>query len=167
MQLQTRNLTKQYGDKTAVNHLNLILTNGIYGLLGANGAGKTTFMRLLCGLQKPTEGEIRLDGKPVSQMGAAYTGLLGYLPQQFPYYPDFTAEDFLLYMAAVKGLNQNEARKKSRELLTAVGLEKRGKEKIRRFSGGMKQRLGIAQALLNDPKILIFDVNWCRGSDGV
>lgn len=157
MQLQTRNLTKQYGDKTAVNHLNLILTNGIYGLLGANGAGKTTFMRLLCGLQKPTEGEIRLDGKPVSQMGAAYTGLLGYLPQQFPYYPDFTAEDFLLYMAAVKGLNQNEARKKSRELLTAVGLEKRGKEKIRRFSGGMKQRLGIAQALLNDPKILIFD----------
>ena len=76
MQLQTRNLTKQYGDKTAVNHLNLILTNGIYGLLGANGAGKTTFMRLLCGLQKPTEGEIRLDGKPVSQMGAAYTCLL-------------------------------------------------------------------------------------------
>lgn len=157
MQLQTRNLTMRYGEKTAVDHLNLILSNGIYGLLGANGAGKTTFMRLLCGLQKPAKGEILLDGKPVAQMGAAYTGMLGYLPQQFPYYPEFTAEEFLLYMAAVKGLDRNKAQKKSRELLAAVGLGRKSGEKIRRFSGGMKQRLGIAQALLNDPKILIFD----------
>lgn len=140
-----------------MNHLNLIFSNGIYGLLGANGAGKTTLMRLLCGLQKPTEGEILLNGKPVSQMGAAFAGLLGYLPQQFPYYPDFTAGEYLRYMAAVKGLGREEAQKRSGELLSAVGLGRKEGEKIRRFSGGMKQRLGIAQALLNDPKILIFD----------
>lgn len=157
MQLQVKNLTKQYGDKIAVDHLNLILSNGIYGLLGANGAGKTTFMRLLCGLQKPTQGSIFLDGKPVVRMGDRYADMLGYLPQQFPYYPDFTAEEFLRYMAAVKGLDKETARVRCAKLLAAVGLGKKSKTKIRQFSGGMKQRLGIAQALLGDPEILIFD----------
>ena len=98
MELKAIQLTKQYGSKTAVNHLNLSLSNGVYGLLGANGAGKTTLMRLLCDIQTPTSGKITLDGKNISVLGEKYRNLLGYLPQQFGYYPDFTAWDFLMYM---------------------------------------------------------------------
>ena len=104
MELKAIQLTKQYGSKTAVNHLNLSLSNGVYGLLGANGAGKTTLMRLLCDIQTPTSGKITLDGKNISVLGEKYRNLLGYLPQQFGYYPDFTAWDFLMYVAALKGL---------------------------------------------------------------
>lgn len=157
MQLQLCNLTRQYGNKTAVDHLNAKLTNGVYGLLGANGAGKTTLMRLLCGLIQPTEGTIYLNEREIRFMGEQYLKLLGYLPQHFGYYPDFAAWDFLLYVAALKGLENKEAQRKAEELLEAVGLKKERKRKIRTFSGGMKQRLGIAQAMLNDPRILILD----------
>lgn len=157
MELKTIELTKKFGSKTAVNHLNITLTNGVYGLLGANGAGKTTFMRLLCNIQTPTSGKIVLNGKSIVGLNEKYRGLLGYLPQHFGYYPDFTAFDFLLYVSALKGLNEKNAKKKSKELLEAVGLSAESKHKIKTFSGGMKQRLGIAQAMLNDPHILILD----------
>ncbi len=157
MELKTIELTKKFGSKTAVNHLNITLSNGVYGLLGANGAGKTTFMRLLCNIQTPTSGKIVLNGKNIAGLGEKYRDLLGYLPQHFGYYPDFTALDFLLYVSALKGLSEKSARKKSKELLEAVGLSAESKHKIKTFSGGMKQRLGIAQAMLNDPHILILD----------
>lgn len=157
MELKTVGLTKKYGPKTAVDHLNVTLTSGVYGLLGQNGAGKTTLMRLFCTVQEPTSGKILLDGQPVRGMGEKYRSLLGYLPQHFGYYPDFTALNFLLYMAAVKGLPDRAAKKRARELLEAVGLAEESRRKVKTFSGGMKQRLGIAQAMLNDPKILILD----------
>lgn len=157
MELKTIELTKKFGSKTAVNHLNVTLSNGVYGLLGANGAGKTTFMRLLCNIQTPTSGKITLNGKNIAGLGEKYRDLLGYLPQHFGYYPDFTALDFLLYVSALKGLSDKSARKKSKELLEAVGLSAESKHKIKTFSGGMKQRLGIAQAMLNNPHILILD----------
>ena len=157
MEFKTIELTKKFGSKTAVNHLNITLSNGVYGLLGANGAGKTTFMRLLCSIQTPTSGKIVLNGKNIAGLGEKYRDLLGYLPQHFGYYPDFTALDFLLYVSALKGLSDKSARKKSKELLEAVGLSAESKHKIKTFSGGMKQRLGIAQAMLNDPHILILD----------
>lgn len=157
MKLKTIELTKKFGPKTAVNNLNITLSNGVYGLLGANGAGKTTFMRLLCNLQTPTSGEIVLDGKNIAGLGEKYSELLGYLPQHFGYYPDFTALDFLLYVSALKGLSEKSAKKKSNQLLEAVGLAAESRHKIKTFSGGMKQRLGIAQAMLGDPHILILD----------
>ena len=157
MELSAVNLTKRYGSKTAVNRLNATLTNGVYGLLGANGAGKTTFMRLLCTVQRPTSGKIDLDGKNIWKLGERYRDVLGYLPQHFGYYPDFTALDFLLYVAALKGLDDKKAKNVSNELLDEVGLSGERRRKIKTFSGGMKQRLGIAQAMLNDPYILILD----------
>ena len=155
MELTVHGLTKQYKDKCAVNRVNLRLTEGINGLLGANGAGKTTLMRMLCGILKPTAGSIALDGVDVSSED--YRAVLGYLPQDFGYYPDFTGLDFLLYLAALKGLSRSHARRKAKELLELVSLKDAGKKKIKTYSGGMKQRLGIAQALLNDPSLLIVD----------
>lgn len=157
MELKTIGLTKKFGSKTAVNDLNITLSNGVYGLLGANGAGKTTFMRLLCNIQNPTSGKVLLNGKNIVGLGEQYRNLLGYLPQNFGYYPDFTALDFLLYVATLKGLNEKTARKKSKDFLEAVALSAESNHKIKTFSGGMKQRLGIAQAMLNDPRILILD----------
>ena len=157
MELNAVELTKRYGPKTAVNHLNVTLTNGVYGLLGPNGAGKTTFMRLLCTVQRPTSGEILFNGKRIWKLGERYRDVLGYLPQHFGYYPDFTALDFLLYIAALKGLDERNAKKASLALLEEVGLSREGRRRIKTFSGGMKQRLGIAQAMLNDPYILILD----------
>ena len=157
MELKTIGLTKKFGSKIAVDDLNITLTNGVYGLLGANGAGKTTLMRLLCNIQNPTSGKILLNGKNIVGLGERYRNLLGYLPQHFGYYPDFSAFDFLLYVSALKGLDEKAAHKKSKELLEAVDLSRESKHKIKTFSGGMKQRLGIAQAMLNDPRILILD----------
>ncbi len=157
MELKTIGLTKKFGSKTAVNDLNITLSNGVYGLLGANGAGKTTFMRLLCNIQNPTSGKVLLNGKNIVGLGEQYRNLLGYFPQNFGYYPDFTALDFLLYVATLKGLNERTARKKSKDFLEAVALSAESNHKIKTFSGGMKQRLGIAQAMLNDPRILILD----------
>lgn len=157
MQLEICNLTKKYGEKTAVNHLNIRLKSGVYGLLGANGAGKTTLMRLLCDLTQPTEGEILFNEREIHLMGEQYRKVLGYLPQNFSYYPEFTGWDFLLYVAALKGLRDKRAKEKVSELIEAVGLKREAKRKIKTYSGGMRQRLGIAQAMLNDPGILILD----------
>lgn len=155
MELVIDRLTKQYQNKIAVDRISLTLKKGVYGLLGANGAGKTTLMRMLCGILKPTGGTITLDGVDVSE--EKYRAVLGYLPQDFGYYPEFTGMDFLLYMAALKGLTKDQAKCKAKELLKLVALEDVAKKKIKTYSGGMKQRLGIAQALLNDPEILILD----------
>lgn len=155
MELCIDRLTKQYENKIAVDRVSLQLTNGVYGLLGSNGAGKTTFMRMLCGILKPTSGTVTFDGMDVSS--EEYRAELGYLPQDFGYYPDFNGMDFLLYMASLKGLTKTEAKRKSKKLLELVSLSDVAKKKIATYSGGMKQRLGIAQALLNDPKIIILD----------
>ena len=155
MELVIDRLTKQFQNKIAVDRVSLRLHNGVFGLLGTNGAGKTTLMRMLCGILQPTSGTITFDGIDVSEEG--YRAILGYLPQDFGYYPEFTAMDFLIYMAALKGLPKQSAKRRANELLELVGLEDMGRKKIKMFSGGMKQRLGIAQALLNDPKLLILD----------
>ena len=155
MELNMDRITKQYGAKIAVDRISLTLKPGVTGLLGANGAGKTTLMRMICGILRPTSGTISLDGLDVST--EAYRAVLGYLPQDFGYYPSFTGLDFLLYMAALKGMERSRARQRSLELLEVVGLAEVGRKKIRTYSGGMKQRLGIAQALLNQPKLLILD----------
>lgn len=155
MELVIDRVSKQYKNKIAVDRISLKLGKGIYGLLGANGAGKTTLMRMLCGILTPTGGSISYDGIDVSE--EEYRAMLGYLPQDFGYYPDFTGRDFLLYMAALKGIGKGAAQKKVTELLELVSLTDVAKKKIKTYSGGMKQRLGIAQALLNDPQILILD----------
>ena len=155
MELNVNRLTKQYKNKIAVDRISYIFRDGIYGLLGANGAGKTTLMRMLCGILEPTGGEVSFNG--ISVAAEEYRAALGYLPQDFGYYPGFTGYDFLLYMAALKGLGRGHSKKKAKELLSFVSLEDMAKKKIKTYSGGMKQRLGIAQALLNDPKILILD----------
>lgn len=155
MELIIDRLTKQYKSKIAVDRISLKFQPGIYGLLGANGAGKTTFMRMICGILTPTSGTITFDGMDVST--EEYRAELGYLPQDFGYYPDFTGRDFLIYMAVLKGLGKKIAQRKTEELLELVSLKDVAKKKVKTYSGGMKQRLGIAQALLNDPKILILD----------
>lgn len=157
MELKLSKLTKRYKNKTAVNRLSVTLMPGIYGLLGANGAGKTTLMRMICGILDPTSGRILLDGKDTFSMGENYRDLLGYLPQHFGYYPVFTAMDYLMYISALKGLSAGAAKVRANELLELVSLQTVSNKKIKTFSGGMKRRLGIAQALLNDPKILVLD----------
>lgn len=157
MKLEIINVTKKYGDKKAVNNLSLTLTNGVYALLGANGSGKTTLMRMIADVLKPTQGEIHLDGEKIGKLDAEYRNLIGYLPQNFGYYKDFTAEDFLYYFCALKGINGSFRKSRTEELLKYVDLYGERKKKIKTFSGGMRQRLGIAQALLNNPAILILD----------
>lgn len=155
MELVVDGVCKQYKNSIAVDGVSLKLNNGVYGLLGANGAGKTTLMRMICGILKPTSGTISFDGTDVSK--EEYRSILGYLPQDFGYYPEFSGMDFLLYMAALKGIPKSQARRKADELLQLVSLQDAAKKKIKIYSGGMKQRLGIAQALLNDPKLLVLD----------
>lgn len=155
MELVINRLSKQYKNKIAADRISITLHKGVYGLLGANGAGKTTLMRIICGILKPDSGTVSFDGIDVSQ--EEYRSVLGYLPQDFGYYPEFTGRDFLLYMAALKGLEKPLAKRKADELLNLVSLQNVAKKKIKTYSGGMKQRLGIAQALLNDPKLLILD----------
>lgn len=157
MKLEFDDLTKEFGDFTAVNHINLTMTNGVYGLLGVNGAGKTTLMRMLCTLLKPTSGTICCNGKDIFNMDSEYRKLLGYLPQDFGFYPEFTVEDYLLYIAALKGIRPVVAKKRVKELIAKVGLSKAAHKKMKKLSGGMKRRAGIAQAMLNNPKILILD----------
>ncbi len=157
MELSVDRLTKQYGSKIAVDCVSAVLKPGVYGLLGENGAGKTTLMRMLCAILESTSGEVFWDGREVVSMGAEYRDILGYLPQEFGYYPNYTAREFLLYMAALKGIPRDTAKKRAGELLKIVGLNDVGTKKMKTFSGGMKQRVGIAQALLNYPKLLILD----------
>ena len=151
------NLTKRFGDFTAVDDMNIRITNGVYGLLGANGAGKTTLMRMICTLLTPTSGQILCDGKDIQKMEGEYRNLLGYLPQEFGFYPEFSVKDYLLYIASLKGIRPVVAKKRVKELLSQVGLSKAAGKKMKKLSGGMKRRVGIAQAILNNPKILILD----------
>ena len=157
MELLLDNLCKDFGGNTAVAGITAVLEPGIYGLLGANGAGKTTLLRMICGVLKPTAGQVRLDGIPIDTLGVAYRDKLGYLPQEFVGYPQYSARDFLLYMAVLKGMTRSQAVPKIQELLSMVRLQEAANKKLRAFSGGMRRRLGIAQALLNDPDILILD----------
>ncbi len=155
MELTADRISKQYKNKIAVDRLSFTLTEGVTGLLGSNGAGKTTLMRLLCGILVPTSGSVACGGMDVCT--EEYRDILGYLPQEFGYYPEFTGRDFLLYMSAVKGLPRRDALRRTEELIELVGLKPVARKKVRTYSGGMKQRLGIAQALLNDPQVLIMD----------
>lgn len=155
MELKVDRITKQYGSKIAVDRMNLTLNKGVTGLLGANGAGKTTLMRMMCGILTPTSGEITYDGNSVAS--EEYRNVLGYLPQDFGYYPEFTGKDFLMYFSALKGLDKKAAKERTDEILELVGLKEVAKEKIKKYSGGMKQRLGIGQALINRPEVLILD----------
>ena len=157
MELQMVNLTKRFGDFTAVDDMNIRITNGVYGLLGVNGAGKTTLMRMICTLLTPTSGQILCDGKDILKMEGEYRNLLGYLPQEFGFYPEFSVKDYLLYIASLKGIRPVVAKKRVKELLSQVGLSKAAGKKMKKLSGGMKRRVGIAQAILNNPKILILD----------
>lgn len=155
MRLTVDRLSKQYKNKIAVDRVSFNLTEGVTGLLGANGAGKTTLMRMITGILAPTSGDITADGIPVQT--EEYRAILGYLPQDFGYYPEFSAREFVQYIAALKGLDKNTAKRKTDQLLELVGLSDVAGKKIKTFSGGMKQRVGIAQAIINDPKILILD----------
>lgn len=157
MELKLDRLTKQFGAKIAVDRVSATLIPGVTGLLGPNGAGKTTLMRMVCDVLRPTSGQILLDGTDAGTLGDEYRAMLGYLPQDFGYYPDFTALDFMRYMATLKGFGNRDGQIRSMELLEEVGLASDARRKIKTFSGGMKQRLGIAQAMINDPAILVLD----------
>ncbi len=156
-ELELINVNKTFKEKIAVQNINLTLQNGVYGLLGENGAGKTTLMRIICGILEPTQGKILCDGREIEKMGGEYRNLLGYLPQDFGYYEDFSAYRFLNYMAALKAIPKDYAGERIDELLNIVDLMEVKNKKLKTFSGGMLRRVGIAQALLNDPEILILD----------
>ena len=157
MALVLENVSKLYGDTVALDRTSLALNCGIYGLLGPNGAGKTTLMRIMTNLLAPSTGRVLLDGQDISALGGEFRKRLGYLPQDFGVYPNFTAEQFLLYIGRLKGLSKFEAKRQTDELLHLVGLEKKQRKKLGSFSGGERQRVGIVQALLGDPDILILD----------
>ncbi len=157
MKVEIQNLTKRFGQKTAVDDVSLKLTSGVWGLIGANGAGKTTLMRMLAGILKPTSGRVLCDGADTLLLGEAWRDMLGYLPQHFGFYPEFTVADYLDYMAALKGLEKKAAREKIEELCEILSLTRVYKNKIKKLSGGTQRRVGIAQAMLNDPEVLILD----------
>ena len=157
MELTIQELTKRFKGKTAVNNVSLTLTTGVWGLLGANGAGKTTLMRMVAGILTPTSGKIQYDGIDIKTLGEAYRDVFGYLPQTFGFYPEFTVTDYLQYMASLKGLPKKETNQKIDELLQQLTLVDVRNKHIRKLSGGMQRRVGIAQALLNDPDILVLD----------
>lgn len=157
MELTLTSLTKEFKDITAVRNVSCTMTSGVYGLLGVNGAGKTTLMRMLCTLFRPTCGSITWDGRDIFEMDRDYRRILGYLPQDFGYYPDFTVYDYLMYVASIKGLRPIAAKHRAKALLKEVGMDKAAGKKMKKLSGGMKRRVGIAQAMLADPKILILD----------
>ena len=155
--LSVRHVTKKYENFTALSDVSLEFGNGVYALLAPNGAGKTTLMKMMATLLFPTEGEILWDGTEINRLGAKYREILGYLPQQFGYYKSYSPKSYLLYLAALKGMDKKTAKAKIDQVLQEVALENDAKKRMRKFSGGMLQRVGIAQALLNDPKLLILD----------
>lgn len=157
MELEIKNLTKHYGGKRAVENVSLTITQGVWGLIGANGAGKTTLMRMLTGILAPTSGKVLYDGIETRALGESYREALGYLPQSFGFYPEFTVKDYLEYIAVLKGMGRAEYRIKIDELLELLSLNEVRRKHIRTLSGGVQRRVGIAQALLNDPDILILD----------
>lgn len=157
MKLEIKNITKKFDELKALDDVSLTLNAGVYGLLGANGSGKTTLFRLICGVIKSDSGKILYNGEDVTINSEAFRSVLGFLPQDFSYYPDFTGMKFMLYIAALKGLRGEVAKRRCLDLLELVGLSDQKNKRIKKYSGGMKQRLGIAQALINDPEILILD----------
>ena len=157
MELYIENVSKKFKDMTAVDDVSLRITPGVWGLLGANGAGKTTLMRMIAGIMEPTSGEIRYNGIPIKDLKESYRDIFGYLPQEFGFYPEFTVKDYLEYVAALKGLTPKVSKRKIDELLERLSLSHVKRKKIEKLSGGMKRRVGIAQALLNNPEVLILD----------
>ena len=157
MELVIDKVSMRFKDKKAVSNISLKLTPGVWGLLGANGAGKTTLMRIIAGILKPTSGQVLYDGVPIRTLGEEYRALFGYLPQEFGFQQEFTVKDYLIYVAALKGMTKRQGRKRIHELLEQVSLLEVRNRKIARLSGGMKRRVGIAQALLNDPEVLVLD----------
>ena len=155
--LTVKDVTKRYGKFTVLEHVSLEFQPGVYGLLAPNGAGKTTLMKMLTTLAFPTEGEILWSGTEIRSLGAAYRQQLGYLPQQLGFYPHYTPNQYLSYLSALKGLDGKTAGERIPKLLDLVGLSEVADKKMKKLSGGMVQRVGIAQALLNNPEILILD----------
>lgn len=157
MELFIENVSKKFKDMTAVDNVSLRITPGVWGLLGANGAGKTTLMRMIAGIMEPSSGKIYYNGIPIKELKESYRNVFGYLPQDFGFYPEFSVKDYLEYVAALKGLTVNDSKRKIDELLERLTLSHVKNKKIAKLSGGMKRRVGIAQALLNDPEVLIMD----------
>ena len=157
MKLEVENITKKYKDKTAVDNVSITFTPGVWGLLGANGAGKTTLMRMIAEIMEPTEGKILYDGVPIETLQGEYRRIFGYLPQEFGFYPEFNVQDYLEYMAALKGMPKREAKRKIDELLEQVSLSEVRKKKIVKLSGGMKQRVAIARGYAVASEVLLMD----------
>lgn len=157
MKLQVEHLCKSYRKKEALRDVSFTLQKGVYGLLGENGAGKSTLMRMMATVDFPTKGEIRYEGKSIYAMDEEYRGLIGYMPQNYSVYPGFTARDFLHYMGTLKGVPEKKLKSRIGEVLDFVNLSDVADKKVKTFSGGMKRRIGIAQAIINEPQILIFD----------
>lgn len=157
MELKIEHLSKRFKDKRAVDDTCMTLTPGVWGLLGANGAGKTTLMRMIADIMEPASGAIYYDGTDIRKMGESYRNIFGFLPQDFGYSRDFTVKDYLEYVAALKDVPARETTKKINYLLDILTLSDVKRKKIAKLSGGMKRRVGIAQAMLNDPKILVMD----------
>ena len=155
--LELQNITKHYGTKQALDHISLTLENGIYGLLGPNGAGKSTLMNIITGNLKPTSGMVLWNGKNAHDMGAAYRSLLGYAPQQQGLYDTFTGIRFLSYMATLKGISKKEQKGEIQRVLDYVNLTEKAYRPIGTYSGGMKQRILVAQAILGDPHLVVLD----------
>lgn len=157
MGLVLNNVRKKFGNLIAVDDISIEMENGLYGLLGTNGAGKTTLMRILCTVLKPSDGKIYYNGKDIFEMDGRYRNIIGYLPQEFGFYPNLSVKDYLSYIASLKGLNKRLTKVRIEKLLEIMGMQIHSSKKMKKLSGGMKRRVGIAQALLNDPKILILD----------
>ena len=158
MKLEVQQVTKRYSNKTALQDFSAVFESGIYGLLGPNGAGKSTLIKIIVNLLRPTSGQVTLDGKEVSSLKAEYRKRIGYLPQSVGMYKNFSGRDMMLFFAALKGIeDRKEASKQVDRLLEMVNLTEDAGRKVGQYSGGMRQRLGIAQALLGSPDILIFD----------
>jgi ABC-type multidrug transport system ATPase subunit len=157
MELTINHLSKSFGHNRAVDDVSVTLTPGVWGLLGANGAGKTTLMRMIADIMTPTEGNIYYDGEDIHKLGEAYRNIFGLLTQEFGYPKGFTVIDYLEYMSVLKGIPRNQAKNKLENLLHVLNLSEVRKRKIAKLSGGMRRRVGIAQAMLNDPEVLILD----------
>lgn len=155
--LELQNITKRYGNRRALDHISLTLENGIYGLLGPNGAGKSTLMNIITGNLNPSSGKVLWNGKNIRDMGADYRSLLGYAPQQQGLYDTFTGIRFLSYMAALKGISKKEQKGEIQRVLDYVNLTEKACQPIGSYSGGMKQRILVAQAILGDPHLIILD----------
>lgn len=155
--LELCRISKRYKDKLALDNISLTLDNGIYGLLGPNGAGKSTLMNIITGNIKPDSGEVKWNGKDIKALGAEYRSILGYAPQQQGLYDTFTGRRFLAYMAALKGISKKEMPQEIERVLTYVNMTDAANRAVGTYSGGMKQRILIAQAVLGDPRLIVLD----------